>query len=314
MDKKTGGPGYLDACKDGRLKKKTEEAAARLEECRLCPRRCGVNRLQGETGYCRTGRRARVAGFHPHFGEEAPLVGRGGSGTIFFSSCSLLCVFCQNYDISHGNRGREAPAEELARMMLALQNQGCHNINCVTPSHVVPQILEALPLAIGAGLHVPLVYNCGGYEEVETLRLIEGVFDIYMPDIKFSDPKVAERACQAPDYPDKVRGAVIEMQRQAGDLFIDEEGLARRGLLVRHLVLPNGLAGTREVMRFLAREVSPGVYVNILFQYRPCWKASHLPELADSPAQTDFEAALQAAAEEGVTRLDRPGGFVRFLF
>ena len=232
------------------------QALARLESCKICPRHCGVNRLQDEHGFCRSGRKARVAGFSPHFGEEMPLVGCGGSGTIFFCGCSLACVFCQNYDTSQEDRGEEVTPEILARMMLRLQDCGCHNINFVTPTHVIPQILEALVLARGKGLNVPLVYNSGGYDSVETLRLIDGIFDIYMPDAKFGSNDAAFRYSLDPDYVDIMKAAIREMHRQVGDLEMGEEGIARRGLLVRHLVLPEGAAGTAEVVRFLSQEVS----------------------------------------------------------
>ena len=213
-----------------------------LADCNLCPRRCAVNRLAGETGICKTAETAWVSSYNPHFGEEDPLVGRQGSGTIFFTHCNLLCNFCQNYDISHQGFGQPAPAGDLAGMMMALQSAGCHNINFVTPSHVVPQILAAVEIAAKEGLRVPLVYNSGGYDRVQTLRLLEGIVDIYMPDFKFWDPAVAAAACDAEDYPEIARRALVEMHRQVGDLKLDDRGVAVRGLLVRHLVLPEGLA------------------------------------------------------------------------
>ena len=222
------------------LAARARAAVARLESCDICPRLCGVNRLQDERGFCRTGRQARVYSFAPHFGEEPPLVGRSGSGTIFFSGCNLSCVFCQNYDISQLDQGREVSAVALASMMLALQRKGCHNINFVTPTHVVPQILEALVLAREDGLHIPLVYNSGGYESVETLRLLEGIFDIYMPDAKYGSDEPAQRYSQAPQYMHFMKSAIREMHRQVGDLVLDECGIAVRGLMVRHLVLPAG--------------------------------------------------------------------------
>ena len=238
------------------LREKTQKAYDQLKSCVLCPRKCGVDRLSGETGTCKTGRLAWVSSYSPHFGEEAPLVGNCGSGTIFFTHCNLRCLFCQNFDISHQGCGQEVSGEKLAAMMLDLQNQGCHNINFVTPSHVVPQILSAVEIAIQRGLHVPLVFNSGGYDRVATLKLLEGVFDIYMPDFKFWDPQIAEDACQARDYPEVARKALLEMHRQVGDLLLDEAGIARRGLVIRHLVLPDGLAGTREIMRFIAQRLS----------------------------------------------------------
>ncbi len=283
-------------------------AAARkvLRNCTLCPRRCGVDRLAGETGICKTGAKAWISSFNPHFGEEAPLVGTGGSGTIFFTHCNLLCIFCQNYDISHLGCGQEVEPDQLAAVMLELQRSGCHNINFVTPSHVVPQILDALEIAAAAGLRLPLVYNSGGYDLVSTLQLLDGIVDIYMPDFKFWDEKVAAEACDAPDYPEVARRALIEMHRQVGDLVIDAHGVASRGLLIRHLVLPGSMAGTREVMRFIAGSVSPDSYVNIMAQYRPCGRAAEMKGLEEFPTTSDYTEAVRAAKEEGIRRLDRP--------
>jgi len=271
-----------------------------------------VNRLENEKGYCRTGRRAVLSSCGPHFGEEDPLVGAGGSGTIFFTHCNLLCLFCQNYEISHMGEGREVEAGQLARVMLDLQAKGCVNINFVSPSHVVPQILEALSLAIPEGMKIPLVYNSGGYDSVETLKLLAGIVDIYMPDLKFMDGEVARKYCQAEDYPERVQEAVREMHRQTGDLVVNRQGIAERGLLVRHLVLPEGLAGTRRAMRFLAREISPTTYVNLMAQYRPCGRAGEYPPLNRRPTAREFEEAGQIAEEEGIRRLDQRAGF-RFL-
>jgi putative pyruvate formate lyase activating enzyme len=245
-----------------------------------------------------------VSSAGPHFGEEDVLVGSGGSGTIFFAGCNLGCIFCQNCDISHLGEGREVSAERLASMMLGLQEVGCHNINFVTPTHCVPQILESLDLAAAKGLRVPLVYNCGGYECVETLRLLDGVFDIYMPDAKYADGAVAKRLSDAPDYPDVMRDALREMHRQVGDLELDERGIARRGLLVRHLVLPDGLAGTGDVMRFLA-SLSENTYVNVMAQYRPCYRAHEVPELARPISRDEFAGAVQMALDAGLTQLDQ---------
>lgn len=298
------GPSYLKLYSTGELQKRAQEALSRLSQCQLCPRRCRVNRLEGQKGFCKTGRLAWVSSYSPHFGEEAPLVGRGGSGTIFFTHCNLLCVFCQNYDISHQGIGDEVSPQVLARMMVQLQNWGCHNVNFVTPTHVVAQILEALPLAVELGLRVPLVYNTGGYDLVDTLRLLDGVFDIYMPDIKFMDPQVADRFCKAPDYPQVVKEAVKEMHRQVGDLIIDERGLGVRGLLVRHLVMPDGLAQSKEVMEFLATEISKDTYVNIMDQWRPCGEAYKYPELSKGITSKDYLQAVDAARSLGLSRLD----------
>ncbi len=304
-------PVYLETRQSGILQENITTARDALRQCRVCPRKCGVNRLEGKTGVCNTGRQARVSSYQPHFGEESPLVGQHGSGTIFFTYCNLLCNFCQNYDISHDGMGQVVPPEQLAAMMLSLQRQGCHNINFVTPSHVVPQILEALDIAIEGGLTVPLIYNSSGYDSVETLQLLDGVFDIYMPDYKFWDPEVSQLTCDVSDYPKAARRAVREMHRQVGDLVIDNDGIARRGLLIRHLVMPNGIAGTRDIMRFLARNVSTNTYVNIMTQYRPCGQAYSIPGLASRPTEEEFNAAFRAAKEEGIARLDRPGPVFR---
>lgn len=288
----------------GRLEQRALAAVRLLRDCRLCPRACGVNRLEGELGFCRTGRLARAASFGPHFGEEAPLVGSHGSGTIFFSSCNLLCSFCQNYDISHLRDGVEVDAGKIAGMMLHLARRGCHNINFVTPSHVVPQILEAVVLAAGAGLDLPLVYNSGGYDTVETLRLLEDVFDIYMPDFKFWDEEPARTFCSAPGYRSVACEALGEMHRQVGDLEMDGLGAARRGLLVRHLVMPGGLAGTAGVMGFLARDISRNTYVNVMDQYRPCYRAGDDLRIDRRISAAEYEEALEAARRAGIARLD----------
>jgi putative pyruvate formate lyase activating enzyme len=299
-------PVYVKAYQNGCLGKKVRAAYAMLRSCSLCPRKCKVNRLAGETGICKTGRYAKVSSYNPHFGEEAPLVGSQGSGTVFFTHCNLLCLFCQNFDISHEGYGQEVSNEELAGMMLALQKLGCHNINFVTPSHVVPQILEAVEIAVQQGLSVPLIYNTGGYDQPQTLKLLEDVFDIYMPDFKFWDPGISEQACSARDYPEVARTALKEMHRQVGDLVVDSAGIARRGLLIRHLILPHGLAGTGEIMRFIAQELSADSYVNIMTQYRPCGRAFEVTGLGGYPSRSDFEAAVEAARRQGITRLDRP--------
>jgi putative pyruvate formate lyase activating enzyme len=297
-------PAYIETHDRGLLKQKTDQAHAILKACILCPRECGVDRLSGEKGICQTGEYAQVSSYNPHFGEEAPLVGRNGSGTIFFTQCNLLCIFCQNYDISHQGEGVEFSSQELARVMLSLQDRGCHNINFVTPSHVVPQILASLEKAVEGGLKIPLVYNTSGYDKRETLDILDGVFDIYMPDFKFWDPKVPGQLCDAPDYPDTARQALKEMHRQVGDLMLDEQGIAKRGLLVRHLVLPHGMAGTREAMHFLAKEISSNTYVNIMAQYRPCGRAAEVPLLTRAITDEEYQQAIDVAFQEGITRLD----------
>ncbi|MBN1655702.1 MAG: radical SAM protein [Deltaproteobacteria bacterium] len=304
MTERAFSPSYLQAARTGLISHRARSAREILACCSLCPRQCRVNRLDGELGVCRTAEKAAVSSYHPHFGEESPLVGSLGSGTIFFTHCNLLCLFCQNFEISHQAQGREVCSKSLAEMMLALQNQGCHNINFVTPSHVVPQILGALEIAVDRGLSVPLVYNCGGYDRVETLKLLDGIFDIYMPDFKFWSSEIAREACAAPDYPEVARNALLEMHRQVGDLVLDERGVACRGLLIRHLVLPGGRAGTREVARYIAREISPNSYVNIMAQYRPYGRAFELDGLSVPLSAADYERAVRAAVEEGVTRLD----------
>ena len=254
-----------------------------------------------------------ISSYGPHFGEEAPLVGKYGSGTIFFTYCNLKCVFCQNYTISQLGEGYAVDSEELAGMMLSLQARGCHNINLVSPTHVVPYILEGLYLAAGMGLHLPLVYNSGGYDAVETLELLDGIVDIYMPDMKYSDEKTAEQLSGIRDYPRVNRAAIKEMHRQVGDLQIDDDGIAQRGLLVRHLVLPNRLAGTEEIVRFLAREVSTNTYLNIMAQYHPCHQAFTIPQLSRPVLKEEFDEAVKLAHRQGLDRLDKPHFTLRFL-
>jgi putative pyruvate formate lyase activating enzyme len=304
---------YLSTHRSGLLRRRAEQARERLSACTLCPRRCGVDRLAGKTGVCQTGHLAWVSSFNPHFGEEAPLVGEHGSGTIFFTHCNLRCLFCQNFDISHEGIGQEVSHDQLAGIMLALQRQGCHNINFVTPSHVVPQILAALEIAASRGLNVPLVYNSGGYDLPETLELLDGVIDIYMPDFKFWDPEIARKTCTAADYPEVARQALKEMHRQVGDLVINADGIAGRGLLVRHLVMPGGMADTRQVMHFIVQEVSPRTYVNVMSQYRPCGRAHEVPGLEAPLSAAEYRRALQEAREEGITRLDRPHRVLRWV-
>lgn len=295
-------PAYLRLYEKGELNNRIETLSRILKSCNLCPRQCRVDRLNGETGYCRAGSDLRVSSVFPHFGEEPPLVGRFGSGTIFLTHCNLQCIFCQNYEISHLGQGERATSDEMARYMVRLQEIGCHNINFVTPTHYVPQIMGALPQAIEWGLEVPLVYNCGGYESPEVIRLLDGVIDIYMPDVKFSSLEVAGRFCNAPDYPDVIKSVLKEMYRQVGDLKMDARGIAERGLLIRHLVMPRDLAGTEEAIRFIAQELSPHSYVNIMAQYRPVYRASEFPDLNRSVTSEEFARALDVARKYGVTR------------
>jgi putative pyruvate formate lyase activating enzyme len=275
-----------------------------LLSCSLCPRTCGVNRKLGETGFCGIGGDAHVASWGPHFGEERPLVGRFGSGTIFFSGCNIGCIFCQNWTISHGREGSRLSDNQLAGVMLELQTMGCHNINLVTPTHQVPAILRALVRAVEPGLHLPLVYNCGGYESPATLGLLDGIVDIYMPDLKFMGNAQAELYAGAPDYPDVARAAVLEMHRQVGDLIIDNSGIARHGLLVRHLVMPDDIAGSSEAFSFIADELSPETYVNIMDQYHPCFRASEFPELNRRITAAEYRRAVQLAKHAGLKRID----------
>jgi putative pyruvate formate lyase activating enzyme len=297
-------PSYIRLYREGVLQERAREAVERLRKCSLCPRECRMNRPEGEKGICKTGRKAAVSSFGAHYGEESPLVGSHGSGTIFFSSCNLLCTFCQNYDISHLREGAEVERGKLASVMLHLARGGCHNINFVTPSHVVPQILEALIPAIEAGLNVPLVYNTGGYDSVETLRLLDGVFDIYMPDFKFWDNEWAKRFCGVADYRERATEALREMHRQVGDLEIDDSGVATRGLLVRHLVMPDDVSGTEGVTRFLASEISRHTYVNVMDQYHPCGKADKDTSINRRITRREYEKALEEARRAGLYRLD----------
>jgi putative pyruvate formate lyase activating enzyme len=296
-------PAYIEAFKTGLLAAQVEGALKRLEDCDLCPRKCHVNRTAGDLGNCKTGRLAMVASYAPHFGEEKPLVGTHGSGTIFFTHCNLGCTFCQNYDISHEGYGVEITDSHLARIMITLQHLGCHNINLVTPTHVVPQVLSALEIAVKNGLNIPLVYNSSGYDDPETLRLLDGIVDIYMPDFKFWDPEIARQTCNAPDYPEVARQAVKEMHRQVGDLVIIN-GKAVHGLLLRHLVLPYNLSGTEQVMNYISREISPSSYVNIMEQYHPCGEAGNFRYLDRGINRDEYLMARKTAIKAGLSRLD----------
>jgi len=298
-------PAYLSRLDPGVLARRAETARRHLADCDLCARYCHVDRFAGiEGAVCRTGERASVASFGAHHGEEDCLRGWAGSGTIFFGWCNLRCVYCQNWDISHRGIGHEVDAATLAGMMLELQTRGCHNINLVSPSHVVAQIIEALSIAVARGLRLPLVYNTGGYDSLEALRLLDGIVDIYMPDMKYGDSALARKYSKVRDYVAANRIAVKEMHRQVGDLVMDERGIAQRGLLVRHLVLPGGIAGTEEVLAFLASEVSRDSYVNLMDQYRPCYRADEYPDIDRPLSVAEYDAALAAAARHGITRLD----------
>jgi putative pyruvate formate lyase activating enzyme len=298
-------PAYLELLRNGELKPRVSTAYARLEACDLCAWECKSNRLAGVRGICRTCEKAYLSSYGPHFGEEDPLRGWRGSGTIFFARCNLRCQYCQNYDISQTEGGREVEPEELAAAMLELQASGCHNINLVSPSHVVPQILAGLLIAAQAGLRLPLVYNTGGYDSLATLNLLDGVVDIYMPDMKYASLQIARHYSKIPRYPQVNQAAVREMHRQVGDLQINDHGLAYRGLLVRHLILPNGLAGTQEIVRFLAEEISTDTYLNLMDQYRPAYNANQFPKLKRPIKSEEYQDALQMAAQAGLKRLDR---------
>lgn len=291
-------PSYLSF----NLKAIKDKVLSLLTECQICPRECGVNRLKNEKGHCQTGRYAIVSSYGPHFGEERELVGTSGSGTIFFSYCNLNCLFCQNYEISQLGEGRERDKEALAKIMLYLQEIGCHNINLVSPTHIVPQFLEALEIAVKGGLRLPIVYNSGGYDKVETLKLLAGVIDIYMPDAKYSDDENARRYSNAPNYFEINKAALKEMHRQVGDLVCDERGIAQRGLIIRHLVLPNKIAGSFSVLEFIAQEISKDSYVNIMAQYRPCYHANRYLELSRRITDKEFEEVIEYARNLGLHR------------
>ncbi len=299
----TFSPSYLALHKKGLLSERARQARLHEHSCDLCGRYCRVDR-RNTLGGCHTGTRARVASFGPHHGEEDPLRGRRGSGTIFISRCNLRCKYCQNADISQADTGRGVSSQEFAEMMLKLQTTGCHNINIVSPTHIIPEFLEALDLAVDEGLSLPVVYNTGGYDSPEALALLDGVIDIYMPDMKYACDKYGKRYSNVPNYPQVNQAAVREMHRQVGDLKLDENGIAQRGLLVRHLVLPEGIAGTKEIVEFLANEISKDTYLNLMDQYRPAYKAREYPPL-DRPLQSpEYAQAVEWALEAGLHRLD----------
>ncbi len=300
-------PAYVKTFEAGQLQERAEEAVASLRACRFCPRDCGIDRLDGKTGVCRSGRHARVASAFPHLGEEDCLRGWHGSGTIFFNGCNLRCVFCQNFETSQLGEGREVTAAALARTMLGLQAAGCHNVNFVTPEHVVPQILEALVLAVEGGLRLPLVYNTSAYDSLESLRLLDGVVDVYMPDFKLWRPEHCAKYLLARDYADAARAAIAAMHAQVGELKVDEDGLALRGVLVRHLVMPGLLDDTREILRWLATALSRDTFVNVMDQYRPTYKAGTDPRFAAINrriAEAEFAQAMQHARAAGLWRFD----------
>jgi putative pyruvate formate lyase activating enzyme len=288
----------------GELEKRIKKLYQILKACQLCPRKCGVNRLKGQRGICQAGEKLMVASYHPHFGEEEVLVGSHGSGTIFLSYCSLRCLYCQNYEISHLGSGREYSELELSEMMLQLQARGCHNINFVTPTHFAPQLVKAIKIASQKGLNLPIVWNCGGYENVEIIKLLEGIVDIYMPDMKYGDNEPGKKYSipPIPDYWDRNREAIKEMHRQVGDLKVDKRGIAKQGLLIRHLVLPNDIAKSENILKFIAKEISKNSYVNIMAQYYPAGLAFKFPELNRPVTEKEFLKVIQIAKKLGLKR------------
>lgn len=307
-------PAYLHLLRSGGFQARVEAAQAALRDCALCPWACHVDRTQ-KIGFCRTGAEAIVSSAFPHMGEEDPLTGIYGSGTIFFAQCNMRCQFCQNYEISQLGEGRPISAERLAEIMLRLQAAGCHNINFVSPTHVIPQIIAAVYLAAQEGLSIPLVYNTGGYDAPEGLRLLDGIIDIYMPDMKYADATLAQKYSKIRDYPRHNQAAVREMHRQVGDLQLDERGIAMRGLLVRHLVLPEGMAGTAEIVRFLAEEISPNTYINVMGQYRPAWRVAErqIAPLNRPVTRQEVEDARAIAQRAGLRLDERRRWLVRWL-
>jgi putative pyruvate formate lyase activating enzyme len=308
-------PAYEKLEREGGFAQRIQEAYSLFENCELCPRQCGVNRRKGERGFCRAPLRPVVYSAQPHFGEERPLVGKYGSGTIFLSNCNLRCVFCQNWPIAHEGRGKEMEDEDLADLMLSIQAIGCHNINWVTPTHVMPNILNATRIALKKGLRLPLVYNTSGYERFEITKLLDGIVDIYMPDMKYMDGDQAKKySAGAFDYPNVTKKAIIEMNRQVGELAIDEPGIARRGLIIRHLVMPNRVAGTEQFVRWVAENLPQSTYVNIMAQYRVEYRAFEYPEISRGITVEEFLEAMKWAEQYGLTNLDPHSLAVRDLY
>jgi len=301
-------PAYAALHASGELKRRGEALRETMRECRLCPRECGTNRLDGKTGFCGASSRLAVAAYHPHFGEERPLVGRGGSGTVFFTHCSLRCVFCINWEISQGRAGDATTIERLADMMLRLQQRGCHNINIVTPTHYSAHLLLALDLAAARGLRLPIVYNTHGWERLDVLRQLDGVVDIYLPDFKYSDPKMAARYSSGADtYPEITRAALVEMNRQVGVARPAADGLMYRGLMIRHLVMPNDVSGSKQVFEWIAANLPKDTYVNVMSQYRPMFRALDYPEIARPLQPREYDRAVRWARDAGLTNLDIQG-------
>jgi putative pyruvate formate lyase activating enzyme len=301
-------PAYLKLHKSGELRRRGEALWQVMEQCALCPRSCGVNRLAGNEGFCRASSTLEVSSYHAHFGEERPLVGRRGSGTIFFTNCSLRCVFCINWEISHGGQGSPQTIEDLADMMLRLQSRGCHNINFVTPTHYLPHIVLAVDKAAAKGLRLPLVYNTCGWERIEMLKQLDGVIDVYLPDFKYSSGKMAETySAGASTYPDVTKEAFLEMHRQVGRAVVAEDGLVYRGLMIRHLVMPSGVSGTKGVLAWIAAHLPKDTYVNLMSQYQPCYKAFDYPEIARRITANEYRDAIQWANEAGLTNVHVQG-------
>ena len=286
-------PSYLKLHKSGELKSRGETLWRIMKDCRLCPRMCGVNKLKGEKGFCGASSRLMVSSFHQHFGEERPLVGNNGSGTIFMTHCSLRCVFCCNWEISQGGQGHKQSLEDLANMMLVLQKRGCPNINVVTPTHYSPHIVLALDIAAGKGLRIPLVYNTCGWERVEILKELERIVDIYLPDFKYADRDMANRfSSGAQSYPEHTKKALLEMHRQVGEAIPENDGLMHRGLMIRHLVMPNNVSGSKEVISWIAKNLPKNTYVNIMSQYRPLYKAKNYPKIARRISQEEYKSVV----------------------
>jgi len=308
-------PAYEKLEQEGKFAQRIKEAYSIFEDCQLCPRQCGVNRQKGEKGFCRAPVKPVVHTAQPHFGEEISLVGRHGSGTIFFSNCNLRCVFCQNWPISHEGKGEEIDDEDLAKLMLYLQEIGCHNINVVTPTHVMPNILSATRIALKKGLRLPLVYNTSGYERLEIVKLLDGIVDIYMPDMKYMDnDQAAKYSAGASDYPEVTKEAIVEMNRQVGELLIDERGIALRGVMIRHLVMPNRVAGTEKFVRWVAQALPKSTYVNIMPQYYVAYKAFEYPKISRGITVHEFLEAMDWAKEFGLTNLDPKSVTVRDFY
>lgn len=308
-------PAYEKLEMEGKFAQRVKQAYTLFENCQLCPRKCGVNRQKGEKGFCRSPIKPMIYSYHPHFGEELSLVGGKGSGTIFFSNCNLRCIFCQNWPISHEGKGKEIQDEDLADVMLRLQSMGCHNINFVTPTHVMPNILNATRIALKKGLHIPLVYNTSGYERLEIVKMLDGIIDIYLPDLKYMDAgNAAKYSAGASDYPEVTKKAIIEMHRQVGVLKLDHQGIAIRGLMIRHLVMPNRVAGTEKFVKWVAEALSKNTYVNIMAQYRVEYKAYDYPEIARGITAQEFLEAMDWAEKYGLTNLDPQSVAVKNIY